>query len=87
MESSGVKCILSIMLFKSLSDLTWTDPEPWKRGSMKRGYGAISMKISLKTLFTPTYLPVAVSCSKRYPTQTFTVVHEKFSPWSHMVLE
>ena len=40
---------------------------------------AISMKISL-SLFTPTYFAVAAFHSEFKPTQTFTVIHEKFSP-------
>ena len=43
-------------------------------------YRALSIKISLKTLFTSTYFAVAVSCAELKPTQTFTVMHEKFSP-------
>ena len=49
-------------------------------------HGAISIKISL-SLFTPTYFAVATSRSELKPTRTFTVMHEKFSPWIHMVLE
>ena len=40
---------------------------------------AISIKISL-SLFTPTYFAVAAFHSEFKPTQTFTVMHEKFSP-------
>ena len=47
---------------------------------------AISIKISLG-LFTPTYFTVAASHSDFKPTWTFTVMHETFSPRSHMVLE
>ena len=39
------------------------------------------------SLFTPTYFAVAVSPSGLKPTLTFTVMHEAFSPGSHMVLE
>ena len=41
--------------------------------------GAISIKISLISLFTPTCLAVAVSHSELKPTRTFTVMCEKFS--------
>ena len=86
---TDVNFILSIILFQSLTliDLTWTDLEPQRRGSVKQGCKALSIKIYLKTLFTHTYFAVVVSCSELKPTQTFTVMHEKFSPWSHMVLE
>ena len=40
---------------------------------------AISIKISL-SLFTPTYFAVAAFHSEFKPTQTFTLMHEKFSP-------
>ena len=49
--------------------------------------GAISIKIYLISLFTPTYFAVATSCSELKLTQTFTVMHGKFSPWSHMVMK
>ena len=41
--------------------------------------GAISIKISLISLFAPTYFAVAVSHSELKLTWTFTVMHEKFS--------
>ena len=47
---------------------------------MKRSYRALSIKVSLKTLFTPEYFAVAVSRSELKPTQTFIVMQEKFSP-------
>ena len=40
---------------------------------------AISIKISL-SLFTPTYFAVAAFHSEFKSTQTFTVMHKKFSP-------
>ena len=39
--------------------------------------GAISIKISLISLFTPTYFAVAASHSELKPTRTFTVMHGK----------
>ena len=42
--------------------------------------GAISIKISQISLFTPTYFAVAASHFEFKPTRTFTVMHEKFGP-------
>ena len=53
--------------------------EPLMLAIMKKK-GAISIKIFLPRLFTPTYFAVAVSYSELKLTQTFTVTHETFSP-------
>ena len=53
--------------------------EPLMLAIMKKK-GAISIKIFLTRLFTPTYFAVAVSHSELKLTQTFTVTHEMFSP-------
>ena len=58
-----------------------------KRRFCEMSYRALSIKISQKTLFTTTYFAVAVSCAELKPTQTFTVMHEKFSPLSYMFLK
>ena len=50
----------------------------------KRGY--FNQNFSNKFI-SPKYFAVAVSRSELKPTWTFTVMHEKFSPWSNMVLE
>ena len=39
-----------------------------------------SALLSSKRLFTPTYFAVAAFHSEFKPTQTFTLMHEKFSP-------
>ena len=42
--------------------------------------GAISIKIPLISLFTPTYFAVAASRSELKPTGAFTLMHEQFGP-------
>ena len=52
--------------------------------AVKQGY--FEQNFSLISLFTPTYFAVCASCSELEPTQTFTVMHGKVSPWSQWKL-